>query len=131
MQAMFDTVFAFHGTRQFFPDMPYNAGDRFLPAGYQAGGYLWSTLPDDPSTGSSESFGVYLVYKQDTFRLAEIEIDSSIPRFNATLSPQRVIRELGEPSQAFISVRGTERGDILGLSLALIRLPVQRSVHPH
>jgi hypothetical protein len=120
IQAMYDTVLGFNGTRQFILDNPDQSSRIWLPDEYWGGGYLWFGLPGDPATEGSENFAVSFVYEMETFRLVELKFRSSVPRFNASLSPQRVIRELGEPSHLIIAVRGGERGDRLGLSLELL-----------
>lgn len=116
IQAMFDTVFAFNGTREFVPENPPEAENNPLPSGIYGTGHLWYPSTED----LLQTFGIGVYYEQDTFLLQAIVFGSQYPPFNAMLSPQRVIRELGEPSSFLMALGGTERGDIARIRLRMV-----------
>lgn len=116
IQDMFDTVLAFDGNREFIPETPPEAESNPLPSGTYATGHLWYPSAEDPL----QTFGIAVYYEQDTFLLQAIAFGSQYPPFNAMLSPQRIIRELGQPSHFLMALGGTERGDIAGLRLQMV-----------
>lgn len=125
IQRMYDTIFAFNGTRQFIPDnLPTPMSDSpsdplVLPIDYYAAGNGWFIEPSG-TTDYPQSFTVNTIYERDTFTLRAIEFSSSYSAFNVNLTPYRVIRELGEPSQIVMTLSPTERGDVLRFEMRMM-----------
>jgi len=114
MRVVYQQVFGLD--QSFFPDQPSKSPDEdFLPDGIAASSYVWYMSAD-----FSETFGVSALYNLEDYRLRSLFFHSTFPHFNHSLTPQRVLLELGTPSQFLISVGGTERADIAHVKLRMV-----------
>lgn len=115
IQAFFDTVLGFHGTREFGPESAPELEYDLWPPDIRASGYAWAV----PVAETVQGFGVNVYYEHDTFILRAIEVSSGYHLYNATLPPQRIVEELGMPGDFMMGLVGTERGDVVRLRILM------------
>lgn len=111
IQHVFDTVFAFNGTRDFLPE---NVQGRTVPGIYGTG---WSWITNEEA---DQHFGIGVWVDEESYLLRGIHFDWSSNAMDANMTPQRIIEHLGEPSYATVSVARSEVATHGNLTLTLI-----------